>query len=81
MAANATQLTVAGTDGSTYSLAADGGMESVKPTATTTYTATATGAGGKTSATAIVTVVAGRGADRQHHCKPHVHHCGKFVHR
>ena len=57
MAANATQVTVTGTDGSTYSLAASGGTQSVSPTATTTYTATATGAGGKATATATVTVV------------------------
>ena len=57
MAANATQVTVTGTDGSTYSLPASGGTQSVTPTATTTYTATATGAGGKATATATVTVV------------------------
>ena len=50
-------VTVTGTDGSTYSLAASGGTQSVTPTATTTYTATATGAGGKATATATVTVV------------------------
>jgi phospholipase C len=58
MAANATQVTVTGTDGSTYNLQPSGGTQSVKPSATTTYTATAAGAGGKTSATAVVTVVA-----------------------
>ncbi len=61
MAANATQVTVTGTDGSTYSLPASGGTQSVNPTATTTYTATATGAGGKATATATVTVVAAGG--------------------
>ena len=58
MAANATQVTVTGSDGSTYSLQPSGGTQSVSPTATTTYTATATGAGGKATATATVTVVA-----------------------
>lgn len=57
-ALNATQVAITGSDGSTYSMAAIGGTQSVKPTATTTYTATATGAGGTTSATATVTVTA-----------------------
>ena len=57
MAANATQVVVTGSDGSTYSLTASGGTQSVSPTATTTYTATATGAGGKATATTTVTVV------------------------
>jgi len=57
MATNATQVTVTGSDGSTYTLQPSGGVQAVKPAATTTYTATATGAGGKISATAIVTVV------------------------
>jgi hypothetical protein len=55
-ATDATQVTVAGTDESSYSLGASGGTETVSPTATTTYTATATGAGGTTTATATVTV-------------------------
>jgi len=55
-ATNATQVTVTGTDGSSYSLQATGGTQSVSPTATTTYTAAATGAGGNASATATVTV-------------------------
>jgi len=55
-AANATQVTIAGTDGSAYTLSANGGTQAVSPAVTTTYTATATGPGGKTSATAIVTV-------------------------
>ena len=58
-ATNATQVTVAGSDGSSYSLAATGGTQSVTPAATTTYTATATGAGGNATATATVTVTAG----------------------
>jgi phospholipase C len=55
---NATQVTVAGTDGSSYTLQPSGGTQSVSPTATTTYTATATGNGGNASTTATVTVVA-----------------------
>ena len=55
---NATQVTVTGTDGSTYTLLASGGTQAVSPTATTTYTATATGAGGNASASATVTVIA-----------------------
>ncbi|HVC91385.1 MAG TPA: alkaline phosphatase family protein [Acidobacteriaceae bacterium] len=53
-ATNASQVTVTGTDGSTYTLQPSGGTQSVHPTATTTYTATATGAGGKITATATV---------------------------
>jgi len=56
-AANATQVTLAGTDGSTYTLQPTGGMQTVSPTATTTYTATATGPGGTASSKATVTVV------------------------
>ncbi|HTZ58601.1 MAG TPA: alkaline phosphatase family protein [Acidobacteriaceae bacterium] len=57
MASNASQVTVSGTDGSTYTLSPSGGTQSVKPTSTTTYTASATGAGGHASATAVVTVL------------------------
>ncbi len=56
-ATSATQVTVTGTDGSTYTLQPSGGTQSVIPTVTTTYTATATGAGGNTSVTATVTVI------------------------
>ena len=56
-AANATQVTVTGSDGSTYILGVTGGTQSVKPTATTTYTATAAGTSGTVTATATVTVV------------------------
>jgi phospholipase C len=56
VATQATQVTVTGTDGSTYSLAATGGTQSVKPAATTTYTATAINGKGNAAATAIVTV-------------------------
>jgi phospholipase C len=55
---NATQVTVTGSDGSSYSLGATGGTKTVSPTATTTYTATATGTGGTTTAAATVTVSA-----------------------
>jgi len=58
IAANATQVTVTGTDGSAYTLSASGGTQVVNPTATTTYTAAATGDGGKVSASAAVTVIA-----------------------
>ncbi|MCU1314174.1 MAG: hypothetical protein JWM54_1931 [Acidobacteriaceae bacterium] len=62
LAANATGVTVTGTDGSTYSLGATGGTQSVTPKATTTYTATATGPNGQATATAIVTVGAASSA-------------------
>jgi phospholipase C len=55
-ATNATQVTVSGSDGSSYTLSSTGGMQSVSPTATTTYTATATGSGPNATATATVTV-------------------------
>jgi phospholipase C len=57
-AVNATQVTVSGSDGSTFTLASSGGVESVSPTANTTYTATATGPGGTVKAAATVTVSA-----------------------
>ena len=55
-ATNATQVTVTGSDGSTYTLAATGGTQSVSPTTTTTYTAKASGSGGTASAASTVTV-------------------------
>ena len=55
-ASNATQVTVSGTDGSTYNLPANGGTQVVSPTATTTYTATAIGAGGQITASTTVIV-------------------------
>ena len=55
-AVNATQVTIAGTDGSAYSLKSTGGIQTVTPPATTTYSALAVGKGGKTSANATVTV-------------------------
>ncbi len=57
-ATNATQVTVTGTDKSSYTLSATGGTQAVSPGATTTYTATATGAGGTVTATATITVTA-----------------------
>src|ERR1700745_31098 len=41
VAVNATQVTVSGSDGSTYNLSGTGGTQTVKPSATTTYTAVA----------------------------------------
>ena len=80
-ATNATGVTVSGTDGSTYTLQATGGTQSVSPTATTTYTATATGAGGKATATAAVTVTADApGADGQYHRQSHFDHRRQFFH-
>ena len=55
-AKNATQVTISGTDGSSYTLPSTGGTQSVTPKTTTTYTATATGPGGKNTATVKVTV-------------------------
>jgi phospholipase C len=55
-ATKATQVTVTGTDGSSYALSSTGGTETVAPTATTTYTAVATGAQGTTSASATVMI-------------------------
>jgi phospholipase C len=59
-AANATQVKVTGTDGSSYTMQAGGGMQAVSPSATATYTATATGTGGTATATATVTVSAAK---------------------
>lgn len=55
-ATNAATVTITGSDGSSYTLQPTGGIQAVKPAATTTYTATATGAGGSTTATVTVTV-------------------------
>ena len=51
------EVTVTGTDKSSYTLQASGGNQTVSPTATTTYTASATGAGGSATASATVTVM------------------------
>ena len=53
-AGNASAVSVAGSDGSTYKLGAAGGNISVTPVLTTTYTVTATG--GNQTATAVATV-------------------------
>lgn len=55
-AANATQVSIVGSDKSSYTLPATGGTQAVSPIATTTYTVTAVGAGGKTSGSVTVTV-------------------------
>jgi phospholipase C len=55
-ATNAAQVAVTGTDGSAYSLPANGGTQAVSPVATTTYTAVATGASGSVSASTTITV-------------------------
>lgn len=58
-AAYATQVTISGSDGSSYTLASpNGGTQQVTPTKTTTYTATATGPGGTATAGTTVTVTA-----------------------
>jgi phospholipase C len=61
-ATNSDSVAVTGTDGSSYTLKASGGTQSVNPSVTTTYTATSTGAGGTATATAIVTVTANTSA-------------------
>ena len=55
-AANAATVTITGSDGSSYKLAATGGTQAVSPGATATYTATASGAAGTSPATATATV-------------------------
>jgi phospholipase C len=55
-ASNATQVMVKGSDGSSYTMSATGGTQTITPAATTTYTATATGATGTTAASASATV-------------------------
>ena len=57
-ATNATQITLTGSDGSTFSIGPSGGTQAVKPSATTTYTATASNGKGSVTATATVTVAA-----------------------
>lgn len=55
---DATQVTVSGSDGSTYSLPATGGTQTVSPTTDTTYTAVAKGQGGTNSASVMLKVTA-----------------------
>jgi phospholipase C len=66
-ATHATQVTVTGSDGSSYPLSSTGGTQSVSPTTTTTYTADATGSGGDATANTTVTVTpAGSGNSINH---------------
>ena len=55
-AVNANQVTLSGSDGSSYMLTTAGGTQVVNPTSTTTYTASASGPGGTASAQTTVTV-------------------------
>lgn len=68
VATNATQVTVTGDDGSSYTLQPAGGTQTVTPPATTTYTATATGDGGSITAETTVTVDTTKGIN----CIDHV---------
>lgn len=54
----ATQVTIKGTDGNTYTLSSTGGEQPVSPTANTTYTATATGSNGQATASQTIRVIA-----------------------
>jgi len=57
-AADAVTLSITGSDGTSYHLGTAGGIQAVKPSATTTYTAVAANAKGSVTATATVTVSA-----------------------
>jgi phospholipase C len=57
VAANATTVSIAGSDSSSYTLGATGGTQVVAPAATTTYTVTASSGAATATATATVTVV------------------------
>ena len=57
-AANATQLRLTGSDGSSYSIGAAGGTQRVSPAKTTTYTLAATGNAGTASVSTTVSVAA-----------------------
>ena len=57
-ATNALEVTVSGSDGSSFTLATSGGTQTVTPSTTTTYTATAKGAAVTVTAAATVTVTA-----------------------
>jgi phospholipase C len=57
-ATDAVTLTITGSDGTSYNLGTAGGIQAVKPAATTTYTAVAANAKGSVTATATVTVSA-----------------------
>lgn len=58
-ASNAKGVTIAGSDGTSYTLNSAGGNQTVSPANTTTYTVTATGAAGSVSDSATVTVTSG----------------------
>ena len=58
-ALNATQITITGSDGSSYTLPGTGGTQTVTPSATTRYKATATGKAGSATADATVLVSTG----------------------
>jgi len=58
----ATEVTIAGSDGSKYSLSQYGGTQKVTPGSTTTYTATALGSNGDATASTTVTVGSGTGS-------------------
>jgi len=56
-ATNSSSVIITGSNGTSYTLGATGGTETVTPTATTTYTAAASGSDGKASNAATVTVI------------------------
>src|SRR5579863_7312603 len=58
-ALNATQITLTGSDGSSFTLPGPGGTQSVGPKQTTKYTATATGKNGSATASAVLVVTTG----------------------
>ena len=60
-------MTISGSDGSSYTLAANGGTQSVSPTETTTYTANASGTSGNASAQTTVTVKPAAGVQSINH--------------
>ena len=66
-AQDATQVTVTGSNGTTYHLQTSGGTVTVSPTSTTTYTAEATGSSGTVSAAATVTVISSSGLNSIQH--------------
>jgi len=67
-ATNATKVVVTGSDGSSYTLSATGGTQTVTPAATTTYTAEASNAAGATaSAETTVTVGSSAGVTKIQH--------------
>ena len=66
-ALNASQVTVSGSDGTTYPLASSGGTVAVTPAATTIYTAEAMATAGNASATATVTVASATGLQSVSH--------------